>query len=344
MKKTLSELAQLVGGELHGDPSTEIRGVAPLETAEEGHITYIRSDRYRPLLEKTKASAVITPLEVTSGQKDLIWAKNPLLAFAKVLTLYHVRPLPAPEMHGTAHVSPTAKMGRDVSVGPFVAIGEGVMIGDRVVLHAGVSIGAHSTIGEDTVIYPHVTVYGGMTIGKRVILHSGVVIGSDGFGYVRDGDTHFKIPQVGGVTIEDDVEIGANSTIDRATMGQTVIKRGVKIDNLVQVAHNVVIGENSIVVAQVGIAGSVKIGRNVILAGQVGVADHIEIGDNVIVGAQAGVGKNISSNQIVQGSPSMPQRDFLRSAVIVPRLPEMKRTVGDLMRRLKRLEEKIGEE
>ncbi len=215
-------------------------------------------------------------------------------------------------------------------------------IGDRVAIHAGVFIGDNSTLGEDTVIHANVSIYDGVTIGKRVILHSGVVVGSDGFGYVRDGDGHFKIPQVGGVTIEDDVEIGANSTIDRGTMGQTVIRRGVKIDNLVQVAHNVVIGENSVIVAQVGIAGSSRIGRNVILAGQVGVADHIEIGDKVIVGAQAGVGKNIAPNQILQGSPTMPQRDFLRSSVLIPRLPQIKRTLEELVKRIEALESKIG--
>jgi UDP-3-O-[3-hydroxymyristoyl] glucosamine N-acyltransferase len=233
-------------------------------------------------------------------------------------------------------------MGKEVSIGPFSVVGDNVTIGDRVVIHSGVFVGDNSTIGDGSVIHSNVSIYENATIGKRVILHSGVVVGSDGFGYVRDGDTHVKIPQVGGVTIEDEVEIGANSTIDRATMGQTVIKRGVKIDNLVQVAHNVVIGENSVIVAQVGIAGSTRVGRNVILAGQAGVADHIEIGDNAIVGAQAGVGKNIAPNQIVQGSPSMPQREFLRSSLLISRLPQFKRTLEELLRRLRDLEDRIG--
>jgi UDP-3-O-[3-hydroxymyristoyl] glucosamine N-acyltransferase len=327
-----------------GDPSVEISGVAPCDTARKGEITYIRSKKYVSLLESTAASAIITPFGVVSDKKDLLWVENPQLAFAKILALYHERPYQATAIHKAAFVSPTATVGKEVSIGPFSAIGENSVLGDRVVVHSGVSIGSNTTVGDDTVIHANVSIYDGTTIGRRVILHSGVVIGSDGFGYVRDGETHFKIPQVGGVTIEDDVEIGANSTVDRATLGQTIIKRGVKIDNLVQVAHNVVIGENSIIVAQVGIAGSTRLGRHVILAGQVGVADHIEIGDNVIVGAQAGVGKNIDANQILQGSPSMPQKDFLRSSILIPRLPHIKRTLDKLIRRITVLEDKIGKD
>ncbi len=342
MKKTLRELAELVNGQVEGDPSIQIEGVAPLESAQPGEITYIKSRKYRHLLETTKASAVITPVQVESAQKNLLWTENPQLAFAKILSLYHHKPSRPTGIHETACINSNASLGSEVSIGPFTVVGENVSIGDRVAIHAGVFIGDNSTLGEDTVIHANVSIYDGVTIGKRVILHSGVVVGSDGFGYVRDGDGHFKIPQVGGVTIEDDVEIGANSTIDRGTMGQTVIRRGVKIDNLVQVAHNVVIGENSVIVAQVGIAGSSRIGRNVILAGQVGVADHIEIGDKVIVGAQAGVGKNIAPNQILQGSPTMPQRDFLRSSVLIPRLPQIKRTLEELVKRIEALESKIG--
>jgi UDP-3-O-[3-hydroxymyristoyl] glucosamine N-acyltransferase len=342
LKKTLKELAELVNGQVKGDPSIEIAGVAPLDIAQKGDISYIRSKKYRPLLESTRATAVITPIQVASDEKSLIWVDNPQLAFAKILALYHFKPYRPTGIHETACIGSTARLGRDLSIGPFAAIGEKVVLGDRVVIHSGVFIGDNSTIGEDTVIHANASVYENTTIGRRVILHSGVVVGSDGFGYVKDGETHFKIPQVGGVTIEDEVEIGANSTIDRGTIGQTVIKRGVKIDNLVQVAHNVIIGENSIIVAQVGIAGSTRVGRNVILAGQVGVADHIEIGDNAIVGAQAGVGKNIPPNQILQGSPTMPQRDFLRSSVIIPRLPEIKRTLDELVKRVKALEEKGG--
>jgi UDP-3-O-[3-hydroxymyristoyl] glucosamine N-acyltransferase len=342
LEKTLRELAELVGARIKGDASMAITGCAPFEMAQKGDITFVRGDKYVARLDETGASAVITPPDVVSPRKSLLWAENPQLAFAKILALYHRKPYQAEGVHGSASISPTARLGQDVSVGPFVVIGNHAVIGDRVVIQSGVHIGDGSSIGRESVIFPNVSIYRETTIGERVILHSGVVVGSDGFGYVRDKEAHVKIPQVGRVIIEDDVEIGANSTIDRATMGQTVIKRGVKIDNLVQVGHNVVIGENTIVVAQVGIAGSTKIGHDVILAGQVGVTDHIEIGDHVIVGAQAGVARSIPSHQIVQGSPSMPQKDFLRSAILIPRLPQIRRIVNELVRRIKALEERVG--
>jgi UDP-3-O-[3-hydroxymyristoyl] glucosamine N-acyltransferase len=216
------------------------------------------------------------------------------------------------------------------------------MIGDRVTLYPGVYVGEDAAVGEDSILYPNVSVYSGALVGKRVILHSGVVIGSDGFGYVKDGKKNIKIPQVGGVEIEDDVEIGANTTVDRAALGKTIIRRGTKIDNLVQVAHSVVIGEDSILCAQVGISGSTKIGSNVTLAGQVGVVDHVEIGDNVIVGAQAGVTHNLPGNQGYVGSPALPHREFLRSNAVFPKLPEMRKTLLDMEKRLKKIEEIVS--
>jgi UDP-3-O-[3-hydroxymyristoyl] glucosamine N-acyltransferase len=202
-------------------------------------------------------------------------------------------------------------------------------------------VGEDSFIGEDTIVHPNVSIYPGMTIGKRVILHSGVVVGSDGFGYAKEGKKNLKIPQVGKVEIEDDVEIGSNTSIDRGALGNTVIRRGVKIDNLVQVAHNVVIGEDSIIVAQVGISGSTKIGSNVTLAGQVGLAGHIQIADNVLVGAQSGVGHDLSPNQAYSGSPAIPHREWLRMVTAMPKVPEMKRRLTELEKRLSRLEEMI---
>jgi UDP-3-O-[3-hydroxymyristoyl] glucosamine N-acyltransferase len=199
-------------------------------------------------------------------------------------------------------------------------------------------VGEDSSIGEDSILYPHVSVYSATIIGKRVILHSGVVVGSDGFGYVKEGKRNVKIPQVGIVEIEDDVEIGANTTIDRAALGKTIIRRGVKIDNLVQVAHNVVIGEDSIIVAQVGISGSTKIGSNVTLAGQVGVVGHVEIGDNAMVGAQAGVTHDLPGNQGYVGSPALPHREFLRAVTVFPQLPEMRKRLLDLEKRLQKME------
>jgi UDP-3-O-[3-hydroxymyristoyl] glucosamine N-acyltransferase len=233
-------------------------------------------------------------------------------------------------------------LGKDLSLYPFVYIGDRCQIGDRVTIYPGVYIGEDSIIGEESILYPNVSIYSGTVIGKRVILHSGVVVGSDGFGYVKEGRRNVKIPQVGGVEIEDDVEIGANTTIDRGALGKTIIRRGVKIDNLVQVAHNVVIGEDSIIVAQVGISGSAKIGSNVILAGQVGVVDHIEIGDNVRVGAQSGITHDLAANQGYIGSPALPQREFLRAATVFPKLPEMRKTLLEIEKRLKKIEETIS--
>ena len=342
LKKTLKELAELVKGAIKGDPSVEIEGVAPIESAGKRDIAYIRSRRYLSMLEKSEASAMIVPFDVASDQKNLLCVENPQLAFAKVLALFHPRSYKPTGVDTRSCISASAKLGKDVSIGPFVCIGDQVRVGDRVVIGSGVFVGANTTIGDDCFIHANVSIYEGTSIGNRAILHSGVVVGSDGFGYVRDGDAHFKIPQVGGVTIEDDVEIGANSTVDRATLGQTVIKRGVKIDNLVQVAHNVTIGENSILVAQVGIAGSSRVGRNVVLAGQVGVADHVEIGDNVMVGAQSGVSQDIPPNEFRIGTPAIPHREFLKAVLLFPKLPEIKRILEELQRRLKKLEEKNG--
>lgn len=340
MEKMLSELAQLVGGEVVGDGGIKIIGVAPIEEARKGEITFIAHPRYLPKLSQTEASAVIVSPEVGEAEKPLLRVANPYLAFAKILGIYAHRPHQPRGVDQGAWVSPTAKLGEGVSVYPFVYIGDHAEIGNRVILFPGVFVGDNAVLGDDTLIHSNVSIYEGCRIGKRVILHSGVVIGSDGFGFARDGKRSVKIPQVGIVEIGDDVEIGANTTVDRAAMGKTVIKRGVKIDNLVQVAHSVTIGEDSIIVAQVGIAGSTKIGSNVILAGQVGVADHREIGDNVMVGPQSGVGKDIPPNQVVMGSPPMPHKDYLKAVTTFPKLPQMWRRIGQLEARLTDLEAK----
>jgi UDP-3-O-[3-hydroxymyristoyl] glucosamine N-acyltransferase len=341
MKKKLRELAQWVGGTVVGDGEVEITGASSIEEARAGEITFIASPKYLPKLDETKASAVIVSPEVTQANKPLLCVTNPYLAFSKIVSLFFYKPYQPKGIDAKAWVSPTAQLGKDITVYPFVYLGDRCRIGDRVILYPGVSIGEDSSIGEESVIYPNVSIYSGTVIGKRVILHSGVVVGSDGFGYVKDGKKNVKIPQVGSVEIEDDVEIGANTTIDRAALGKTIIRRGVKIDNLVQVAHNVVIGEDSIIVAQVGISGSTKIGSNVILAGQVGVVDHIEIGDNVMVGAQSGVSHDLAPNQGYAGSPALPHREFLRTITVFPKLPEMRKTLLDIEKRLKELEKKF---
>jgi UDP-3-O-[3-hydroxymyristoyl] glucosamine N-acyltransferase len=344
MKKRLKEIAEWVDGIVVGDGRIEISGVAAIEEAQVGEITFIANPKYLPNLSKTNASAVIVSKEVTQADKPLLCVTNPYLAFAKILTLFSQKPYQPKGIDPSAWISPTTRLGKDLTVYPFVYIGDRCSIGDRVTLYPGVSVGEDAFIGEDSILYPHVSVYSATIIGKRVILHSGVVVGSDGFGYVKEGKRNVKIPQVGIVEIEDDVEIGANTTIDRAALGKTIIRKGVKIDNLVQVAHSVVIGEDSILCAQVGISGSTKIGSNVTLAGQVGVVDHVEIGDNVIIGAQSGVTHNLPGNQGYVGSPALPHREFLRAITTFPKLPEMRKTLLDLEKRIRKLEEALSSE
>ncbi len=342
MKKKLRELAEWVDATVVGDGEVEISGVAAIEEAHSGEITFIASPKYLPKLSETRASAVIVSKEVTQADKPLLCATNPYLAFAKILILFSHKPYQPKGIDSNAWISPTAELGNDLTFSPLVYVGDHCSIGDRVTLYPGVYVGENSTIGEDSILYSNVSIYPETVIGKRVILHSGVVVGSDGFGYVKEGKKNVKIPQIGKVEIEDDVEIGANTTIDRATFGKTIIRRGVKIDNLVQVAHNVVIGEDSILCAQVGISGSTKIGSNVTLAGQVGVVDHTEIGDNVIVGAQAGVTHRLAPNQAYVGSPAIPHREFLRVNAVFSKLPEMRKTLIEIEKRLKKIEEDLS--
>jgi len=344
MKKRLKELAALVGGTVVGDDEVEISGVAAIEVAQAGEITFIAYPKFLPKFSETKASAVIVSKEIAPSPKPLLCVSNPYLAFAKILTLFSQKPYQPKGIDPNTWISPTAQLGQEITIFPFVSIGERCRIGDRVILYPGVFVGEDSSIGEESVLFPNVSVYPRTMIGKRVILHSGVVVGADGFGYVKEGKKNVKIPQMGKVEIEDDVEIGANTTIDRATLGKTIIRRGVKIDNLVQVAHNVVVGEDSIIVAQVGIAGSTKIGSNVTLGGQVGVADHVEIGDNVMVGAQSGVPSDLTANQAYSGTPVLPHREWLRVVNVSPKLPEMRKTLIEIEKRLKKIEETLFSE
>jgi UDP-3-O-[3-hydroxymyristoyl] glucosamine N-acyltransferase len=344
MKKKLRELAEFVGGKVIGDRDVEISGVAAIEEARTGEITFVANPRYLSKVNETRASAVIVSKEGTLSSKPLLTVANPYLAFARILTLYSAQPYEPKGIDPKAWISSTAELGKEVTIHPFVYIGDRCRIGNRVTLYPGVYVGEDSSIGDESVVYPNVSIYAGTVIGKKVILHSGVVVGSDGFGYVKDGRENVKIPQVGKVQIGDDVEIGANTTIDRAALGKTIIQRGVKIDNLVQVAHNVVIGDDSIIVAQVGISGSAKIGNNVTLGGQVGVAGHLEIGDNVMIGAQSGVPNDLPPNGAYSGSPVMPHRQYLRTANLIPKLPEMRKTLMEIESRLKKIEEALSAE
>jgi UDP-3-O-[3-hydroxymyristoyl] glucosamine N-acyltransferase len=343
MEKTLKELAEIAGGVLEGDGSVIIRGVAGLKEAGEGDITFLANPKYLKELKSTKASAVIAGEGVPVEGRGAIRAKNPYFAFAKVVTAFApARESPRGIMAG-AYVNPYAEVGEGVTIHPGAHVGPGARIADGVTLCPGVYVGQGSAIGEGSLLYPNVVVREGVTIGSRVIIHAGAVIGADGFGYATDGGRHYKIPQIGGVVIEDDVEIGANTTIDRGALGNTVIKRGTKIDNLVMVAHNVVIGEDSIIVAQAGISGSTELGHHVVLAGQVGLVGHIKVGDGAIVGAKSGVSNDLAAGQAYSGIPAMPHRDWLKVQAVLGKLPEMRKLLGALEKRVVRLEGEKGE-
>ena len=333
----LSEIAEAVDGALHGDGSVEIRGVASLEDAEEGTITFLADGRQSCRLSSSRASAFIVPPGVDAGNVPFIVSDNPQLAFAEAVRLFQSPPSRRGIDPG-AFIEEGVEIGADVTIYPNVYVGEDVVLGDGVTLYPGVYVGPNSRIGRDSVLYPNVMIGDGTEIGERVVIHGGAVIGADGYGYIWDGERHRKIPQVGKVVIEDDVEIGANCTIDRAALGRTIIRRGTKIDNLVQVAHNCDIGENTLLVAQVGISGSVKVGRRVIMAGQVGVADHLRIGDGAIIGAKSGITKNIGDGAKVSGYPPLPHMEWMRIQKLIEKLPEMRKLLRELLERMERLE------
>ncbi|CAN2050123.1 UDP-3-O-acylglucosamine N-acyltransferase [Candidatus Magnetomoraceae bacterium gMMP-1] len=342
---SLDEITSAVNGKLRGgDPKTLIKGIAPFDSASIEHITFAVDKKLEKQLDATKAGAII----VSSGfskkeaiDKALICVDNPYLAFAKAATLFHV-----PE-RVTPGISPQAAIGNDFICGNEIAISHGVVIGDhisigsRVQIHPNSVIGNNVSLGDDVVIYPNVTIMHASIIGSRVIINSGCVIGSDGFGFAPDGEKYHKIPQMGIVQIDDDVEIGANTTIDRATFAKTWIQKGVKIDNLVQIGHNVVVGENTVIVSQVGISGSTTIGKHSVFAGQAGVGGHLKIGDNVTVGPQAGLAQSVSDNQVVSGTTiAMPHKIWLKAQGIIPRLPEIKKQINKIEKRLKFIEMK----
>ncbi|MBI5892125.1 MAG: UDP-3-O-(3-hydroxymyristoyl)glucosamine N-acyltransferase [Deltaproteobacteria bacterium] len=340
MEKSLNELAKIVNGEAIGHGSVLINGAAGIEDAKSGQITFIANPKYAHLLSKTLASAVIASPDIaqTLKGKNILCVKNPYLAFAKVLKEFTPIEKLYQGIHPNTEINSDVQIGSSPSIYPNVYIDEGARIGSRVALYPGVYVGRDVHIDDDALIYSNVSIRERCKIGKRVIIHCNSVVGSDGFGFAKDGSKLYKVPQTGIVRIEDDVEIGACVTIDRATLGETVIKRGTKIDNLVQIAHNVAIGEDSIIVAQVGISGSTKIGNRVTLAGQVGAAGHIEIGDDIVIGAKSGVTKDLCEKGVFSGFPAIPHKDWLKAVNIFAKLPEMRKTILDLEKRVKELE------
>ena len=338
---TLSELASLLNCPFEGEGSTKIWGVSSLDKAKKGDLVFLAHHKYRSLLDETKASAAIIPSDEKFDRIPVIKSRNPHLAFIKAVDFFFKPYLPEPVIHPQALVSPSAKIRKEVSIGAFAIIGDEVEIGERTVIFPLVTIFPQAKIGSHSIIHSHVTIREEVLVGNRVIIHNSAVIGSDGFGYIQAEDgSHIKIPQKGRVIIEDDVEVGANTAIDRASLGETIIRKGTKIDNLVQIAHNVEIGPNCIIAGQTGIAGSSKLEKNVITAGQVGVADHVKIGENVIIAAKSGVTKDIPANSIVAGIPHLDIKDWRKAWASIPHLYDLLREIRKLKKRIEEIEKK----
>jgi UDP-3-O-[3-hydroxymyristoyl] glucosamine N-acyltransferase len=342
VQKTLKEIAELIGGELVGDSGIIITGVNGIREASASELTFVANPKYLALMESTHAAAVITSRQVKSATRPIIRTDNPSLAFTKVISLFAPAQERRPQgIHPTAILGKGVVLGKEVTLGPYVVIADAVSIGERTVIHTGCFIGEASRIGADALIYANVSIRERVSIGERVIIHSGAVIGSDGFGFVNVEGKQHKLPQVGTIEIGDDVEIGANTAIDRARFGKTVIGSGTKIDNLVHIAHNVVVGENSLIIAQAGISGSTVLGKGVILAGQAGLVGHITVGDGAIVAAQGGVTKSIPANTMVSGYPARPHETAKKVNACVQNLPRLYETVRKLKERLGELEKRL---
>jgi UDP-3-O-[3-hydroxymyristoyl] glucosamine N-acyltransferase len=336
MGRTLGELALLLGGELKGPADLVIDGIASIDRATPREITFITQRRYARLVTESQAAAFIVSPEHADLPRPLVIVPHPYLAYAQVAALFAPPRRRWPGISNLAYLGQDLQLGQEVSIAPLVFIGDRVRLGDRVTIMPGCVLGDEVSIGADTLIYPNVTILERCLVGERVIIHSGTVIGADGFGFVLGAEGHRKIPQLGTVVIEDDVEIGANCAIDRGALGETRVGRGVKIDNLVHLAHNVTVGEHSLLVAQVGVSGSTKLGKGVALGGQAGLVGHIEVQDGAQVAAQAGVTHSIPRGQIVIGSPARPHEEFRKFNAILPKLPQMHQ-------RLKQLEQKVME-
>ncbi|MEN6374952.1 MAG: UDP-3-O-(3-hydroxymyristoyl)glucosamine N-acyltransferase [Smithella sp.] len=342
MKISLKEIALLLGGSVVGDDSIIIENIRPIEEAGRGDITFLANAKYLKQLKTTEASAILAAPRTQAEGKNLVLVDDPYIAFGRLLNIFYPLKHSYTGISRDAFIEEGSYISPEATVFPRAYISSGTKIEKGVVVYPGVFIGSNTFIDEDSVLYANVAVYSGSKIGKRVILHSGVVVGGDGFGFAAPGKSNYKIPQIGFVQIDDDVEIGANSTIDRGTLGKTWIGRNVKIDNLVQIAHNVVIGENSVITAQVGISGSTRLGKSVIVGGQTGIVGHINIGDNVMIAAKSGIHKEIGSGQIVAGSSQMPYRQWLKYEACRTKLPEMKKTLEELRRKIEALEKQIS--
>jgi UDP-3-O-[3-hydroxymyristoyl] glucosamine N-acyltransferase len=336
---SLGDLAARLGCELRGDPNIVITGVAGLEQAGPSDLTFLANKKYAPRVKHTRAAAVLVAEPLASATPASLISKNPYHDHARALAMFYQPPRPAPGIHPQASIARTARIGEGASIGAFAVVGEHVAIGRNAVLHPHVVIYEGAQIGDDFCAHSHSVVREFCRIGDRVILQNGVVVGGDGFGFAKTAEgTHFKIVQGGVTVIEDDVEIQSLTSIDRASMGETRVKRGAKIDSLVQVGHSCVVGEDNIICSQTGLAGSSILGKNVLLAGQVGISGHLTIHDNAIVYAQSGIGGDVPAGGVVSGSPAFEAREWLRAITAFPKLPELLKTVRQLEKRLERVE------
>ena len=337
-----ADIAQLVQGELVGEGGLLVSGFSGIKEAKKNELTFLSNPKYEPLLLDTQAGVILVPRQIVCPGKTLIRVDNPSLSFTQAVNhLLKGAPDYKPRgIHPTAVIAPGAKIARDAAVGAYTVIEDGAVIGEGCVLYANCYVGHETHLGKNCLIYPQVVLREKVSLGNRVIIHSGTVIGSDGFGYVTVDGKHLKIPQVGTVLIEDDVEIGANVTVDRARFDKTIIGEGTKIDNLVQIAHNVIIGKHCLIVAQVGISGSTHIGNYVILAGQAGIAGHLEIGDGVVVAAKSGVSRSIKAGEQVFGYPAQLLKDAFRNNAHFQRLDKYVEMIKDLKKRVEELEKK----
>ena len=331
----LRELAERLDCRLEGDGEIDIVRVAGIEGSEPGDLTFVANPKYLAALSSTRASAVLLRDDAPASPIAVLRTPDPYLAFARAVAIFAPRWRPEPGVHAMSAIAADARLGNQVSIGAFVAVGEGASIGDRTVVFPNVTIGSGTKIGADCVIHSNVSIRERVTIGDRVVLQNGVVIGGDGYGFVRRGDgTHEKIPQVATVVIEDDVELGANTTVDRPAVGETRIKAGAKIDNLVQIAHGVVVGRNALMAAQVGIAGSTEIGDDVMFGGQVGVGGHLSIGRGVVAIGQSGITNSVKAGAMVAGYPAIDAREWRRAAALFRRLPDLKKRIQELEAKL----------
>jgi UDP-3-O-[3-hydroxymyristoyl] glucosamine N-acyltransferase len=335
---TAGQIAALVQGTLIGSADFLIHGVAGLNEAGPSDLSFLSGEAFLKDALSTRAGILLVPRHFNELTMAQVIVGHPALAMTKVVSEYFLRPYPSMGFSNLAYRGKNVTLGKDVSVWPFVTLDDDVSIGAGTQLHAGVFVGRGTTIGEACLIYANVTIREGLTIGNRVIIYAGSVVGSDGFGYIQEGGRHHKIPQVGTVVIEDDVELGSNVSVDRATFGKTIIRRGTKVDNLVQIAHNVEIGAHNILVGQVGVAGSSKTGHHVVVGGQAGISDHVTIADQVMIAARTVVYRNVPARELIGGVPSMPLRTWLKTMAVFPKLPELREQVRDLDQRIQTLE------